>query len=595
MTTTIGSLDLNAFSDLYSDSTQYFWFEPNASATYGAGAHITLVPDTSFISNPAGQNILMNTDGFSIRNGLLPMMVLDNDSLDFNMIDTTLGTYTTLASFGLDGAFVQTKDDNNNTVEIAHLGYGQGTNSSGGISKAPYYTLGTRLSNSSVGNYSMAEGVNNKASGYATHAEGNETQALGYITHAEGYQTIAYGGGSHTEGINTQTGTSLAPGFESSGGAHAEGFGTLAVGRASHAQNYYTKTSSSYQTAIGQYNDATNNMALYIGNGTADNARSNALTVDWSGNVNIASGAKYKINGTNLSASDVSAVALSDKYTRSSAGDLGWTNQTDGNAKVIAKSALAFWNGAYSGNGSNLSKCSTGNIIGSNGGTMTGQLLTSFKTSVAMGSYGSAQATVNGLAEEVRFSSGCAGSANITTAYTKDGVTIPTGWYNFMYMPHRSGGKNGAADGDNVQYGNLFLFGMNNTNGRFVVRVSSGSIAEVVKLVTTADIATTTATPSIKTSTGTLVASSIARSGKLRTLFLRVKNSSAISAGSNVYVGTLSTTSDRPAVWANGVGYYGSAGIMFQLKDTGEITGRVIGAQVAANGEVYASLTYVVS
>lgn len=100
MAQTIGSLDLNAFSDLYSDSTQYFWFEGNASASYGAGVHVTLVPDTSFISNPTSQNILMNTDGISIRNGLLPMMTLDNDSLDFNIIDTTAGTYTNVASFG---------------------------------------------------------------------------------------------------------------------------------------------------------------------------------------------------------------------------------------------------------------------------------------------------------------------------------------------------------------------------------------------------------------------------------------------------------------------------------------------------------------
>ena len=100
MAQTIGSLDLNAFSDLYSDSTQYFWFEGNASATYGAGVHVTLVPDTSFISNPTSQNILMNTDGISIRNGVLPMMTLDNDSLDFNIVDTTAGTYTNVASFG---------------------------------------------------------------------------------------------------------------------------------------------------------------------------------------------------------------------------------------------------------------------------------------------------------------------------------------------------------------------------------------------------------------------------------------------------------------------------------------------------------------
>lgn len=100
MTTTIGSLDLNAFSDLYSDSNQYFWFEGNATATYGAGVHITLSPDTSFIANPSGQNILMNTDGISLRNGLLPIMTLDNDSLDFNVVDINTSTYTNVASFG---------------------------------------------------------------------------------------------------------------------------------------------------------------------------------------------------------------------------------------------------------------------------------------------------------------------------------------------------------------------------------------------------------------------------------------------------------------------------------------------------------------
>lgn len=116
MATTIGSLDLNAFSDLYSDSTQYFWFEGNASATYGAGVHVTLAPDTSFIANPTGQNILMNTDGISIRNGLLPMMTLDNDSLDFNMVDTVNGTYTNVASFGVTTRIGQSVDANR--VEI---------------------------------------------------------------------------------------------------------------------------------------------------------------------------------------------------------------------------------------------------------------------------------------------------------------------------------------------------------------------------------------------------------------------------------------------------------------------------------------------
>ena len=100
MAQTIGSLDLASLKNLRDDVTQYFWFESNSSATYGAGVHITLSPDTSFIANPSGQNILMNTDGISIRDGLLPMMTLGNDSLDFNMVDTSTGTYANVATFG---------------------------------------------------------------------------------------------------------------------------------------------------------------------------------------------------------------------------------------------------------------------------------------------------------------------------------------------------------------------------------------------------------------------------------------------------------------------------------------------------------------
>lgn len=55
---------------------------------------------------------------------------------------------------------------------------------------------------------------------------------------------------------------------------------------------------------------------------------------------------------------------VSNKYTRSSAGTLDWTSTTDGDAKVIMKSALAFWNGAYSGTSSNLKYSINGEIVG---------------------------------------------------------------------------------------------------------------------------------------------------------------------------------------------------------------------------------------
>ena len=99
--TQLGSIDLKSFKTLRDDISQYFWFNSNSpTPLYGNGVHVTLTSQPSFISDPTGQNILMNTDGISIRNGVLPMMVLDNDSLDFNIVDTTQGIYANVATFG---------------------------------------------------------------------------------------------------------------------------------------------------------------------------------------------------------------------------------------------------------------------------------------------------------------------------------------------------------------------------------------------------------------------------------------------------------------------------------------------------------------
>lgn len=116
--------------------------------------------------------------------------------------------------------------------------------------------------------------------------------------------------------------------------------------------------------------------------------------------------------------------------------------------------------------------------VNRSGDTMSGQLKTSYRNSVAMGSYGTSQTTVDGFINEVRFSSGTMGSISINTAY---GI-IPTGWYNFIWSPHRTGGMNGNADGDNCNYGNLLLLGINNTNGIYRVRVSGATIQQVERL-----------------------------------------------------------------------------------------------------------------
>ena len=337
MTTTIGSFDLASLKNLRDDVTQYFWFESNSSSAWGSGAHVTLYPESQFTNSTSpnymkGQNIIMNTDGFSIRNGGLPMMVIDNDSLDFNAVDTSLGTYTTMATFGLTGATIgQTSGAHSiidtdgqrfyasdGTTQLANIGYGEGNNGAGALYNAPFYTFGTRASTATpysssstyevgdlctyddgsgekiyvctwevstpqewtathwkyyIGGYSYAEGADVVSCEYVSHAEGSNTRALGYESHAEGSQTRATGSFSHAEGTLTR-----------------------AFGWASHAQNNGTTANCASQTVIGEYNeldpDATlttrrGRYAFIIGNGTDSNPmwRSNALTVDWDGNV----------------------------------------------------------------------------------------------------------------------------------------------------------------------------------------------------------------------------------------------------------------------------------------------------------------------
>ena len=117
--------------------------------------------------------------------------------------------------------------------------------------------------NTASGEASHAEGMATTASGKYSHAEGKETKAEGYQSHSEGFKTTAKGDHSHTEGSLTSATRT---------GAHAEGLWTIA--------------SSVYQHVQGQYNieDTTGTYAHIVGDGTKEALRSNAHTLDWSGN-----------------------------------------------------------------------------------------------------------------------------------------------------------------------------------------------------------------------------------------------------------------------------------------------------------------------
>lgn len=117
--------------------------------------------------------------------------------------------------------------------------------------------------NKASGMYSFAEGMGTNASGDSSHAEGTGTSATGYGAHAEGAESIASGIASHAEGVDV----------ESQGwGSHAEGQGVVASADGQHAQ--------------GRYNiiDTEKEYSHIVGNGTSNNERSNAHTIDWEGN-----------------------------------------------------------------------------------------------------------------------------------------------------------------------------------------------------------------------------------------------------------------------------------------------------------------------
>lgn len=182
---------------------------------------------------------------------------------------------------------------------------------------------------------SHAEGSCTIASGSATHAEGLYTIAIGEHSHTENYNTLAYGENTHAENLGEKytlqiTGDAEATTYTYSGtgdpsvgdvvkrqqycsritavdsvnktftvdttlhyqlaaqsldfycsgafgaNSHVEGKGTTAIGNEQHVQ--------------GRYNTVDNNntYAEIVGNGTAHGDRSNARTLDWNGNEEVA-------------------------------------------------------------------------------------------------------------------------------------------------------------------------------------------------------------------------------------------------------------------------------------------------------------------
>ena len=136
---------------------------------------------------------------------------------------------------------------------------------------------------------------NNVASAYYSHAEGYKTTANAPYSHAEGSNTVASNLSCHAEGSGTTASGNCSHAentgcIASGSNSHAEGYHTIARGEHSHASGSHT-IAGVEAFALGRYNKKAEDVALVVGNGWGSGSnewRSDALTLDYSGNLKLA-------------------------------------------------------------------------------------------------------------------------------------------------------------------------------------------------------------------------------------------------------------------------------------------------------------------
>ena len=138
-----------------------------------------------------------------------------------------------------------------------------------------------------------ATGAGSTALGVNTTASGSLSIASGLFTSASGLRTTTFGFSSTASGQNaTAFGDSTTASGEE---ATALGFFTTASGDQSTALGERTNAEASHATAIGRYNTGggtsdswvSSDPLFEVGNGTTNNARSNALTVYKDGSLSV--------------------------------------------------------------------------------------------------------------------------------------------------------------------------------------------------------------------------------------------------------------------------------------------------------------------
>ena len=331
-----------------------------------------------------------------------------------------------------------------------------------------------------------------------TYAGGSATAASAY-KYISMFQNGGLGLNTTTQSVTPSGASAITPILRAQGTGYFDGtvWATASfisnntnVGRGFYVRRSNAQYAAMYIDTAGTAGDGTN--AGTTGLGMLVLGNSTAVTATSGSGGNNARGL-LRIYGANANYTQIYAQANGNRtiYLPNYAGNMYLVHAGSNSALGGAQQPVYIAANGRATACTSYTDALDGRYVNVSGDTMTGQLLTSFKKSVAMGSYQAAATTVAALVEEVRYSSGCMGSVSLSATYAATaGGTIAAGWYNFIYSPHRSGGANGAASGDNHAFGTLMLMGMTVGSAHWRIRVASGAISEVRRVWNAGDAVT---------------------------------------------------------------------------------------------------------
>lgn len=295
---------------------------------------------------------------------------------------------------------VNLPNDNNNPYDIADTTARSGladkmdkTNPTGSGS----FSL-NRKANTTIGDKSFAEGKDTTASGYASHAEGQATIATSANSHAEGLHTTANHKSQHV-------------------------FGEFNV----------SDDSTAAAKERGKYVEI-------VGNGNAEDRRSNARTLDWSGNEVLAGsvtangGFVGDLTGTASSATTVNGHTVNSDVPANAVftdTQSDW-NATTGKAVILNKPTIPTVTDTYSSTGTNATSgkavaAALSTLDGTVSGTAgAGRTLTAFsqtdgKVSATFGNISITKSQVSDFP-----TLGTAAAKNFTTSVTSGSADLVT-------------------------------------------------------------------------------------------------------------------------------------------------------------------------